>query len=136
MPAELPLAVAAVIEDGQRFLLIQRAKEPFRGWWSPVTGRVEPGETLAEAAAREAREEIGLAVDVGPEFFACPTADGSHALHFLRCGVRAGTPTHAPAEVQAWGWFTLAECERLPQLFASDLRAFRVLRGAAGATSA
>lgn len=127
MTSPLPLAVAAVITDGdgERFLLIQRAEEPFRGWWSPVTGRVEPGESLAEAAIREVREEIGLDVVAGPEFFACPTADGTHALHFLQCRVRGGTPAPAPAEVQAWGWFTLAECERLPRLFPNDLRAFR-----------
>jgi ADP-ribose pyrophosphatase YjhB (NUDIX family) len=123
----LPLAVAAVIVAEGRFLLIQRAREPFLGWWSPVTGRVEPGETLAEAAVREAREEIGLEVEAGAEFFACPTADGTHALHFLRCTRRSGTPTPAPAEVQAWGWFTLDECARLPHFFPSDLRAFRAL---------
>ncbi|MHC5022042.1 MAG: NUDIX hydrolase, partial [Planctomycetota bacterium] len=81
--SSLPLAVAVVIRHDGRFLLIQRALEPFAGWWSPVTGRVEAGESLAEAAVREAREEMGVVVAPGEEFHVCPTADGSHELHFL-----------------------------------------------------
>jgi ADP-ribose pyrophosphatase YjhB (NUDIX family) len=121
--------VAVVVEHEQRFLLIRRAKEPFRGWWSPVTGRVEAGESLAQAAAREAREEIGIEVEPGDEFFVCPTADGSHELHFLEAAWTGGEPVAEPREVQEWGWFTLAEAEALEHFFESDLRAFRALRG-------
>jgi 8-oxo-dGTP pyrophosphatase MutT (NUDIX family) len=37
------------------------------GFWQPVTGSVEPGETAAEAALREAREETGLGFVSGPQ---------------------------------------------------------------------
>ena len=48
-----------------RLLLILRAHEPARGTWSLPGGRIEPGETAAQAAGREVREETGLLVDVG-----------------------------------------------------------------------
>jgi thiamine-phosphate diphosphorylase len=45
-------------------LLVQRAKEPNRGRWSYPGGRIEPGETARQAAAREALEETGIRVRV------------------------------------------------------------------------
>jgi 8-oxo-dGTP diphosphatase len=58
--------VGAVIKDGQgRLLLIRRGHEPGAGLWSLPGGRVEPGETDAEALVREMREETGLVVQAG-----------------------------------------------------------------------
>jgi 8-oxo-dGTP diphosphatase len=59
-------AASAVITDGAgRVLLVQRLQPPDAGSWSVPGGRVEPGETTAQAAAREVREETGLDVSVG-----------------------------------------------------------------------
>ena len=41
------------------FLLLKRVQE-LRGFWQPVTGTVEEGETPRQAAHREVREETGL----------------------------------------------------------------------------
>ena len=58
--------VGAVIKDRSgRLLLIRRGHEPGKGQWSIPGGRVEAGETDAEALAREIREETGLVVAVG-----------------------------------------------------------------------
>jgi ADP-ribose pyrophosphatase YjhB (NUDIX family) len=43
-----------------RLLLVQRATSPGRGLWSLPGGRVEGGETLAEACVRELAEETGV----------------------------------------------------------------------------
>ena len=67
-PADLPAVpcVGAIVHDpAGRLLLIRRGHAPGRGLWSVPGGRVEPGETLAEAVEREVREETGLAVRAG-----------------------------------------------------------------------
>ena len=58
--------VGAVIKDGQgRLLLIKRGHPPGAGLWSLPGGRIEPGETDAEALVREMREETGLVIEAG-----------------------------------------------------------------------
>jgi 8-oxo-dGTP diphosphatase len=58
--------VGAVIKDRSgRLLLIRRGHEPGKGQWSIPGGRVEAGESDAEALAREVREETGLVVAIG-----------------------------------------------------------------------
>lgn len=55
----------AAIVAGDRLVLIQRAHEPFKGWWGLPGGAVELGETVKEALEREVREETGLLVVPG-----------------------------------------------------------------------
>jgi 8-oxo-dGTP diphosphatase len=54
------LCVGAVTVSAGRLLLVQRGTSPGRGLWSVPGGRVEFGETLAEACVRELREETGI----------------------------------------------------------------------------
>lgn len=61
------VAVAAIVfDDAGRVLLIERGRPPGVGLWSVPGGRVELGESLAAAVAREVVEETGLTVEVGP----------------------------------------------------------------------
>lgn len=58
--------VGGVIRDGGgRVLLIRRRHEPGKGLWSLPGGRIEEGETDAEALIREIAEETGLVVTPG-----------------------------------------------------------------------
>ena len=61
--------VAALIWDGNRFLICQRPENKARGLlWEYVGGKVEPGETKQEALIRECREELGITISVGDVF--------------------------------------------------------------------
>jgi ADP-ribose pyrophosphatase YjhB (NUDIX family) len=53
---------AAIVRDGQ-VLVVRRARPPAEGLFSLPGGMVEIGETLAEAVAREVREETGLEIE-------------------------------------------------------------------------
>ena len=56
---------AALIREGNRFLICQRPAHKTRGsLWEFVGGKVEPGETGPEALIRECREELGITVAV------------------------------------------------------------------------
>jgi 8-oxo-dGTP diphosphatase len=66
MPGSVVPCVGAVIKDAAgRLLLIKRGHAPGAGLWSLPGGRVEPGETDAQALVREMREETGLLVEAG-----------------------------------------------------------------------
>ena len=61
--------VAALIRQGEKFMIFQRPKNKTRAFqWEFVGGKVESGETLEEALIRECREEIGVTVRVGDVF--------------------------------------------------------------------
>jgi 8-oxo-dGTP diphosphatase len=57
------LTVDSVITNGKSVLLIKRKGEPYAGYWALPGGFIEPGETAAQAAARETSEEAGISID-------------------------------------------------------------------------
>ena len=63
-PARPILAVSAALFRGGRALIIRRAQAPLIGHFSLPGGRVEVGETLAAALARELMEEVGIEAEI------------------------------------------------------------------------
>jgi 8-oxo-dGTP diphosphatase len=61
----IPCVGAIVTDEQGRLLMIQRGHDPGAGLWSIPGGRVEPGETDAQALVREMLEETNLQVEVG-----------------------------------------------------------------------
>jgi mutator protein MutT len=59
------VCVGAIVVEDDRLLMVRRGQLPAAGEWSVPGGRVELGETLAEAVVREVAEETGLEVVCG-----------------------------------------------------------------------
>lgn len=67
MVAERPeITVGAIVVDDDRLLMVRRGHGPAQGRWSIPSGRIERGETAAEAVVREVLEETGVTVVCGP----------------------------------------------------------------------
>jgi 8-oxo-dGTP diphosphatase len=62
--ADPKVAVAVLVERDHQVLLVQRANDPQRGFWTLPAGFVDAGEDPARAAERECAEETGLEVRV------------------------------------------------------------------------
>ncbi|MBZ0216597.1 MAG: NUDIX hydrolase [Fimbriimonadaceae bacterium] len=81
------LGVSAAIWRDNKVLLVERAKEPLKGYWSLPGGLVHAGERLDAAIAREVIEETGLSVDLaGIVDFAeiiLPDDSGKIAHHYV-----------------------------------------------------
>ncbi len=63
-PPRPQLAVSAAIFRDGKVLLVRRARSPGKGFYSLPGGRVEFGESLHQALAREVDEETGLKIDI------------------------------------------------------------------------
>jgi ADP-ribose pyrophosphatase YjhB (NUDIX family) len=82
--------VGALAYDGDgRLLLIRRRNDPGSGLWSVPGGRVEPGESDAQAVVREMAEETGLMVEPGE--LVGRVRRGSYEIADYRCAVVGGT---------------------------------------------
>ncbi|MBT8372404.1 MAG: NUDIX hydrolase [Deltaproteobacteria bacterium] len=85
-PQQPVIAVGAVVTHQNRILLIRRGKEPARGEWAIPGGRVELGETMREAVAREVMEETCVSIHPGDlvYFFETiqPDPDGRIRFHY------------------------------------------------------
>jgi ADP-ribose pyrophosphatase YjhB (NUDIX family) len=101
----------AVIDEEGRVLLTRR--EDFHVWCLPG-GHVDEGESLAEAAIREAREEVGLDVRltrlVG--IYSRPNLGGFHSLAVFAAVATGGMLQPHPEEVAEVGWFGPTEIPR------------------------
>ena len=61
--------VAALIWDGDKFMICQRPAHKARGLlWEFVGGKVESGETKEQALIRECQEELAVTLEVGEAF--------------------------------------------------------------------
>lgn len=122
MPRIVPTlaASAAVFRDG-RLLLAARGKEPMRGVFTLPGGHVEAGETLAEAARREVREETGLDVRilgfVDHNEVILRGEDGEVTRHFVICAFAAqwqGGEASLSEEALECRWVDPATLDGLP----------------------
>lgn len=112
-------AIVAIIEDGDKVLMIERAPmDTWPGYWSAVTGSMEAGETQQHAIVRECMEEVGLHVTPRRKLWECVTKRAHFVLHWWQCelaGRQEVTPD--PSEVSAYRWVKRHEISEMKLMF-------------------
>lgn len=114
-----------------RILLCKRAIEPRKGFWTLPAGFMELGETIAQAAAREAQEEANIDVAIGDIFTIFNLPHISQVYVFFRAEMISGdfsagaesleTRLFGEAEIP-WEEISFETVHRSLQYFLSDRR--------------
>ncbi|MFF5480649.1 NUDIX domain-containing protein [Streptomyces sp. NPDC012935] len=118
-------AIVAVLLRADRILAIRRGPAVARpGYWQPLSGKVEPGETQREAVVREVREEVGLTVAPMAKVWESETDDGRFRLHWWTANAETGDVVPDPGEVAEARWVTAEEFLSLDPVFEGDREFF------------
>ncbi len=114
------VGVGAIIIDDGRVLLVKRGHPPLEGEWSIPGGVLEVGETLREAAIREAREETCLTVEpadlLGVYDRVIRDDDGRTLYHYVLIDFlcrRVDGDARAADDADEVRWFTQEEVNEL-----------------------
>jgi len=116
----LPVAIAAVVvhPDGRQLIVRRALTDSAGGYWTPVTGKIDAGESARDAVVRECREEVGLHVSVGAELYRCPTQHAKFMLVWYEALlVGDDVVTAEPTEVAEARWVSPSEAMELTPMF-------------------
>ena len=108
--------VGAIIKDGDRYLVGQRAANKAQGGlWEFMGGKIEPGETPEQALARECREELALEIEderiIDSVVHEYP--EKTIRLTLISCSPKPGSIPKA-LEHQQIRWVTVSEMRGIP----------------------
>ena len=118
----LPSVSVLPVDEAGRVLLVRHAGHD--DGWGALGGAVEPGESPAAAAAREAREEVSADVEVvrlldvlgGPDYeVSYPNGDRTaYVTAVYEARIISGSPAPGDGELSEAAWFTPDEVAALP----------------------
>jgi ADP-ribose pyrophosphatase YjhB (NUDIX family)/GNAT superfamily N-acetyltransferase len=112
-------ACAVVFDEAGRVLVVRELSGSARGRYGFPGGALEAGETPAEGAVRETREETGATVEVESRVGSYGS-DNGHVVHVFRCRLLAGSAELQPGgELAEVGWFAPRE---IPEPHTNALR--------------
>jgi ADP-ribose pyrophosphatase YjhB (NUDIX family) len=110
-------SVGILVQRADRLLLIERRRPPYG--WAPPAGHVDDGETYAQSAVRELREEVGLTaqhltlVHRGRYGNRCRRPRGDHHAWEVFTADTTGEPVRSEDETSAMRWVTPGELDQL-----------------------
>ncbi len=120
-------AIVAVIVKDEKTLVIERApRTPYAGYWGPVSGKVEPGESQEAAVARESKEEVGLTVRPVRKVWKNISTSGELILHWWLAEYVSGELNLDAREASAARWLTAGEISGV-KIFDGDREFYRTV---------
>ena len=117
---KVPVAVAVIMEKDYRYLLVQEKKESAYGLWNLPAGKVKIGESLEEAAEREAKEETGYSVKLLGEVDIYHEEAAAIIKHIFAGEITDGDLVFPEDEILDAQWFSFEEIESMRNVLRSD----------------
>jgi ADP-ribose pyrophosphatase YjhB (NUDIX family) len=108
------IGVGALVMKDEKLLLVRRAQEPGKGYWTNPGGYIEQLEPIQETVVREVLEESGIVAEVSG---IVAVRDQPRSIHNLYIAFSmdyvSGDPTPDYVEVDAAGFYSLQEMETM-----------------------
>ena len=107
------IVCGVVIEKDGKYLLIQEKQPKAYGKWNLPAGKVDAGESLEQAAVREAKEECGLDVELVDYLPVIHTESAWPVLHAYSAKIIGGEIHFPENEILDAKWFTYEEIKAM-----------------------
>jgi len=116
------VAAGVILRPDGQLLLGQRPHgKPWSGWWELPGGKIEPGETVQQALARELHEEIGIVVTAATPWVTLVHAYPEKTVRLSFCKVTAWDGEPQGLESQALAWVAPADAASVGTLLPATL---------------
>jgi 8-oxo-dGTP diphosphatase len=107
------IVCGVVIEKDGKYLLVQEKQPKAYGKWNLPAGKVDLGETLEQAAIREAKEECGYDVELERHLLTLHQAVDRPVMHSYKASITGGELLFPEDEILGATWFTPEEIQKL-----------------------
>ncbi len=107
------IIAGVVIKKDSKYLLVQQRQPKAYGLWDFPAGKVDAGETIEQAAIREAKEETGYDVELIKKIniFQEPTTETP--IHTFEAKIVGGELKYPEDEIMDAQWFTFEEIKKM-----------------------
>ncbi|AZY50379.1 Nudix family hydrolase [Bordetella avium] len=125
----IDVAAGLILRPDGQLLLGQRPEgKPWSGWWELPGGKLEPGETVLQALARELQEEIGITVTESRRWVSYVHVYPHTTVRLAFCFVTGWTGEPRGLENQQLAWVDPQQAAKVGELLPATLPPLRWLR--------
>lgn len=122
-PVLVQVVAGVIIKQEGKYLLVQEKQPSAYGLWNLPAGKVDEGESIEQAAVREAKEEVGYDVELVRKLGVFQASVQSPVKHVFEARVVGGEFSLAMDEFLDSGWFSykdMLQLEALGKLRSAD----------------
>jgi len=109
----VPVVAGVIIKQDNKYLLIQEKKLKVYGLWNFPAGHVDIGESIEEAAIREAKEEVGYNVELVKKICVDHNSANEPVKHVFEAKITSGDLKFPEDEILDAKWFSFEEIKNM-----------------------
>lgn len=109
----VPVIASVLINQNNKYLLVQEAKAKAYKLWNFPAGHVDEGESIEDAAIREAKEETGYNVELIRKINIYQKLANEVVIHTFEAKITSGDLNFPPDEILDAKWFSFEEIKNM-----------------------